>query len=155
MDARAAVCSLVALALTAACSGDSGSSDTRKALERGFERAAQDQGVVALPELVPADWDEVAFVCPYEDNDELTRRLGFRWDDFPGRLDDESDALFVFVRADRVVTWARLARRVGDPCAGAGSQIEPVRRDAATFRVEKTTRTAGGDDFYSLRPAQG
>lgn len=120
-------------------------------LTRALTDAGESQTTVDLSEVVTGDWERLAFVCPYEDESTVTERLGFVWDDFPGPDMSETVALYIFIDADSVTSWAELRRSVGDPC-GAGSPIPlVVPRETAVFRLEAAPASGDGP-FYSLVP---
>ena len=146
----AAVLTLCAAALAGCGGNDEAVAD---ALTRALTEAAESGTTVDLREVVGGDWERLTFVCPYEDESDVTERLGFSWSGFPGADLSEAQALFVFSRDDGVEAWARLSRAAGDPC-GAGSPV-PVTmpREDVVFRVTETDRRSGGGPYHSLAPA--
>ena len=145
-------CLLLAVALLVRCGGD-GSKDAELAtvLTDAFAAAEQSGEPVDFDALVDGAWTRVVFVCPYEDADKVTERLGFEWPEFPGRDDSEVRALFVFADEAEVVRWTELGRFRGDPC----DSLDPVLpRDAAAVVVTSPTTTSGGDPFLVLQPAR-
>lgn len=153
MPARHApiVAPALALALSATACGGGSDDDTRAALVAGLETAAEMRTTLNLGEVVDGNWDRVLFVCPYEDKQTVDDRLGFSWQDFPGRDDSEGRATFVFASSDTVATWATVGRNLGDPCSGH-TATDVVPRAEARFAVEQTDQTGGGKPFYSLVP---
>ncbi len=154
MPARHAPLLALALALSATACGGSSDDDTRAALIAGLETAAEMRTTLNLAEVVDGEWDRVLFVCPYEDKQTVNDRLGFSWQDFPGRDDTEGRATFLFASSDTVTTWATVGRNLGDPCSGS-TTTDIVPRADARFAVEQTGQTSDGTPFYSLVPREG
>lgn len=116
-----------------------GKSELQQRLESSFRAAAADSQPVDLGAVADFEWDRVVFVCPYERQQEVDERLGFRWRGFPAEYADhgrEGVALLVFVSNDHVEDWTEIGRNLGDPCAH-DRKMEPVlSRDEATIWVD-------------------
>ncbi|MGY1887031.1 hypothetical protein ACI799_17210 [Blastococcus sp. SYSU DS0753] len=146
----AAFLTLCAAALAGCGENDEAVAD---ALTRALAEGAESGTTVDLREVVSGDWERLTFVCPYEDESDVTERLGFSWSGFPGTDLSETQVLFVFSRDDGVATWARLPRAAGDPCGARSPVPLTMPREEAVFTVAEQDRTADGGAFYSLVPA--
>lgn len=144
---------LLALSLSATACGSGADDETQDALVAGLQKSVETGTPLNLAHVVDGDWDRVLFVCPYEEKRSVEDRLGFAWQDFPGRDDSEGRATFVFASSDTVTTWATVGRNLGDPCSGS-TATEIVPRAEARFAVEQTDQTSDGKPFYSLVPRQ-
>lgn len=141
---------LAALALVAgACSSGTGQGEVRIELRRRFRDGLESGEPVDLGLLVAGEWDRFVVVCPYEPEAAVEERLGFTWDDFPGTLEDEGEALFVFPAGDDVVTWARVGRADGDLCREGGTSLD---RDDAVVTVADEG-PVDGEPYLVLAPA--
>lgn len=124
-------------------------------MTEALRQAAASAEVVGLHEVVGGEWDRLSFVCPYEDDAVVTKRLGFVWQDSPGSLAYEGQSAFVFSREDSVVAWAQVSRADGDPCGPGSRTPMSLDRSDAAFRVVSTGETGGGSAFYSLQHQPG
>ena len=145
---------VLSLSLSVTACGSGADHETQHALVAGLERSVEAGTPLNLAEVVKDDWDRVLFVCPYEEQRSVENRLGFAWQDFPGRDDSEGLATFVFASAKEVTTWVTVGRNLGDPCADS-TATDVVPRAEARFAVEQTDQTSDGRPFYSLVPRQG
>ncbi|WP_448613987.1 hypothetical protein [Modestobacter sp. URMC 112] len=129
-----------------------GDRDLAPQIVGAIEEAGANGDVLDLAAVVDGDWDQLTFVCPYEDEQVVTERLGFDWADFPGPDTSEVAVLYVFSTADEVVTWTRLQRGDGDPCGGEDELPVTLPREDAVLTVERT-EAADGHDSYELHLA--
>ena len=146
---------LILPVVVVACGGGPAGSDDTLAttLRTAFATAEETGEPVDIGSTVGGAWDRVVFVCPYEDADVVTERLGFEWQQFPGADQSEVEALFVFADDAEVITWTQLSRPSGDPCTDLDAVLQ---RDQAVVEVTVTSTTTGGDPFRTLaRPDAG
>ncbi len=141
---------LVLSGCAAAAKTDSGGGVTQD-VTAALTRAAETGDIVDLAQVVSGDWDRLTFLCPYDDDAVVSKRLGFRWDDLPGVDHTEGLSTFVFSRDKEVAAWTRLPRSLGDPCGADSSTPLSLARSDAAFRVERTTGTGASGPFSSLR----
>lgn len=144
---------ILALGVLVACGGG-GTEDAELATVLGdaFSAAEQSGGPVDLASVVDGTWTRAVFVCPYENADDVTERLGFEWPEFPGRDDSEGRALFVFADEVEVVRWTAMERFRGDPCSGLDPELP---HDESVVTVTTTETTQGGDPFLVLQRVDG
>lgn len=134
----------------AGCSSDDGGRRVDGALSEALREGAGARSFT-LDSVLDAEWDRLDFVCPYEEQSEVTKRLGFEWADSPAPFTADGLSYFVFSDEREVVGWGQVSRAEGDPCGGARPTGVP-RRDAR-FRLEETDVTSDGRPFFTLLPA--
>jgi hypothetical protein len=140
----------LAVLLLAAC-GSSGDSDTAAALSDHLQDAARDGREANIAEAVDGDWTKLVFICPYEDAEAVTRRLGFEWTEYEPS-DNDGEVHWVFADDDQVRTSAVLGRNLGDPCGGTEPAPAVLPREAARFSLRDSgQKSTGGETFYVLQ----
>jgi hypothetical protein len=123
-------------------------------LSEHLRDAAREGTAVDIAQVVDSDWKRLIFICPYEEAEDVRRRLGFEWPEYE-RRDQEGEVHWVFADEDEVRTWAVLPRGLGDPCYAKPPAERPpdtLQREASRFIVRDTgQQTADGDTYYILQ----
>lgn len=111
----------VSIVVIALCVLGCGRLTGQRDFERRFERAAESPrltngATIQLSSMTPFVWDKVFIFHPYMTSDAIDSQLGFKWSGKAKREIEYSDwfELLVFVRAGKVVQYARIRRNLGD-----------------------------------------
>ena len=103
---------------------------------------------MSVADLTPFSWDRMFVFTPYTSQEEIERRLGFRWPDIHRTRIwmDDAVVLVVFVRGDSVVAWHDEPRSLD---LNGITRPEPYPPDSARFVVDSAP--ANGPGWLRLR----
>ncbi len=98
-----------------------------------------DNELIDISTLSTEDWDRLHVFAPYSSGENITRELGFEWQDYEnsGIFMNEGVSLLLFLKGDTIVEWFVHPRRQGDFALAARSG--GYTRDDAVFTLERTS----------------